>query len=94
MYEKLSCLLQNKNIRTARKKLNITKKNIYLLFLKNTVVMKGRKGQPSLQDLRDYYKRQQSRNILKKSCVFLKEKKKQLTASGSQREDEHLKMIV
>ena len=25
MYEKLSCLLQNKNIRTARKKLNITK---------------------------------------------------------------------
>lgn len=51
------------------------------------MVMKGKKGQPSLQDLRDYYKRQHSRNILKKSCVFLKEKK-QLTASGSQREDE------
>ena len=49
--------------------------------------MKGRKGQPSLQDLRNYYKRQQSRNILKKICVFLKEKKR-LTASGSQREDE------
>ena len=49
--------------------------------------MKGRKDQPSLQDLRSYYKRQQSRNILKKSCIFLKEKKK-LTASGSQKEDE------
>ena len=49
--------------------------------------MKGRKDQPSLQDLRNYYKRQQSRNILKKSCIFLKEKKK-LTASGSQKEDE------
>ena len=52
--------------------------------------MKGRKGQSSLQDLRDYYKRQQSRNILKKSCVFLEEKKNKLTASGLQTEDERL----
>lgn len=95
MCEKLSCLLQNKNILLQEKELNITKikttsttKNIYLLFLNKTVVMKGRKGQPSLQDLRDYYKRQQYLEHFEEELCLSRRKKKQLTASGLQREDE------
>ena len=59
-----------------------------MLFLNKTVGMKGRKGQPSLQDLRDYYKRQQYLEHFEEELCLSRRKKTQLTASGLQREDE------